>query len=367
MKIAVIGANGFIGTRLVEMFHLGARHEVVPVVRRASSLALPARFGIECRIGDALDADSLATALAGCDAVVHAALGDPRQIVAMPAILCTAAVRAGVPRVIYLSSAAVHGQAPASGTTEATPLQCNHSIIYNNAKVRAEAAFLHGCAQSGLHGFALRPGVVFGPRSRWIADAAASLRLKRAAWLHDGRGICNSLYVDNLVEAIHLAAIAQAPGDAFLIGDAETVTWRDFLGPIARHLGLDEAAFASLPVPSFRPERESPLAGFTLSRTYGQLGPRIPARAKRLVKAVLHAWSPPPPAAGAWTVYPAAPRPQLTHELALLQQCTWKLPHDRAARQLGYQPTVPFAEGLRRSLAWLDFAEGRACAPSITS
>lgn len=360
MKIAIIGANGFIGTRLVELFHLGARHTVVPVVRRASGLALPARFALNWRLGDALDVASLSTALAGCDAVVHAALGDPRQIAAMPAVLCAAAAAAGVPRVIYLSSATVHGQAPAPGTDEGTPLHCRHSLLYNNAKVCAERAFFRGCARHRLAGFALRPGVVFGPRSRWIANAAADLRAGTGAWLNDGRGICNSIYVDNLVEAVHLAALAPGrAGEALLVGDAETVTWRDFLGPIARHLGFDESAFTNLHVPAFPAERESLVASLTLSPLYARLGPRIPDRTKRLVKAVLRAWPSPPPAPDAWTLPHPAPLPCLTHELALLQQCTWKFPHTRAAARLGYRPTVTFSEGLRRSLAWLDFAEGR--------
>jgi nucleoside-diphosphate-sugar epimerase len=359
MKVAVIGANGFIGSRVTEMFHLGARHEVVPVVRRASGLARPARFAVDWRIGDALDVTALAAALAGCEAVVHAALGDPRQIEAMPAVLCAAAAAARVPRVVYLSSATVHGQAPATGTTEATPLHCHHALLYNNAKVRAERAFFRACARHRLTGFALRPGVVFGPRSRWVADASSAIRAGRGAWINGGHGICNSVYVDNLVEAVHLALVAPGGGEAFLIGDEETVTWRDFLGPIARHAGLDDSAFRDLPVPRFRPERESRLTALTLSPAYGRLGPLVPARAKRLVKAWLRAWPTPPPAPDPWTLHPVPPRPALTHELALLQQCTWKFPHDRAAARLGYRPTVTFAEGLRRSLAWLDFAEGR--------
>lgn len=361
MKVAVVGANGFIGSRLVEMFHLGARHEVVPVVRRASGLARSARFALDWRIGDALDLAALTAALAGCDAVVHAALGDPRQIEAMPAVLCAAAAAAPVPRVVYLSSATVHGQAPVPGTDEATPLHCHHSLIYNNAKVRAERAFFRDCARHGLAGFALRPGVVFGPRSRWTADAAAALRAGSAAWLNGGRGICNSTYVDNLGEAVHLALLAPgADSGAFLIGDAETVTWRDFLGPIARHLGLDESAFADLPAPTFPPEREDKLAALTLSPLYARVGSRVPARAKRLVKAVLRAWPAPAPPPDSWTLHRSVPPPRLSHEMALLLQCAWKFPHARATERLGYQPVVAFAEGLQRSLAWLDFAEGRA-------
>ena len=182
MKIAIIGANGFIGSRLVEVFHLGGQHEVVAVVRQPCSLALPARFALDWRLGDALDAASLANALKGCDAVVHAALGDPAQIELMSAVLCAAAATAGVNRVVYLSSASVHGQNIAPGTTEASPLKTNFPLEYNNAKVRAENSFFAGLRKHRLSGYALRPGVVYGPRSRWITDLVNELRTGRA-WL----------------------------------------------------------------------------------------------------------------------------------------------------------------------------------------
>jgi nucleoside-diphosphate-sugar epimerase len=44
--------------------------------------------------------------------------------------------------------------------------------------------------------------------------------------------------------------------------------------------------------------------------------------------------------------------------LAAMQQCEWKLPFERAAKQLGYRPTVTFEEGLRRTCAWWRFAQG---------
>jgi nucleoside-diphosphate-sugar epimerase len=81
----------------------------------------------------------------------------------------------------------------------------------------------------------------------------------------------------------------------------------------------------------------------------------VPDRAKRLAKALAAAW-PAPRKPNAWTLRKVSNRPRLTAELALLQQCQWKLPNAKAARILGYTPPVSFREGLRRSLAWLDFA-----------
>lgn len=359
MKIAVIGAGGFIGSRIVEHLHLGTRHAVVPIVRAPSRLALPARFALPWQIGDALDSDSLTRALTGCDAVVHAALGDPRQIEAMPAILTQAAARAGVPRVVYLSTASVHGQAPDPGTHEDTPLHTRHALDYNNAKVRAERAFFLAAHRHELAAFALRPGVVYGPRSRWIADAAADLRFGRAWLFREGDGICNGIYVDNLVSAVAAALVAPAEaGGAYLVGDQETVTWREFYEAIRSGLALDPTVLHRVDQPPVFPRS----AAVQITRLVGHPGvqrllPLVPGRLKQVAKRlVAAAQAPARPAA--WQL-PEVPGPRITEELALLQQCRWKLPHERATERLGYQPPVPFAEAVRRSLSWLAFAEGR--------
>ena len=367
MKIAIIGAGGFIGNRLVEQFHLQGSHTVVPVVRRPARLALPARFAVEWRIGDALDETSLAGALAGCDAVVHAALGDPRQIEAMPAVLVAAAVRAGVPRVVYLSSASVHGQAPAPGTTESSALQTGHALDYNNAKVRAEQAFFREISRHHLAGFALRPGIVYGPRSRWIADAAADLRTGRAWLLRDGSGIFNGIYVDNLGTAVAatLSAPAAAAG-AYLVGDEGTVTWRDFYGEIAAFLDLPAEWARSLDqLPSFRRSTGARVRRIVARPEVQRLLPLLPGRLKQTTKQWLAAVDAPRPV-DSWRL-PAGPAPRITEELALLQQCRWKFPHDRAAARLGYRPRVGFVDALHRSLAWLAFAEGRTSSLCPTS
>jgi hypothetical protein len=46
----------------------------------------------------------------------------------------------------------------------------------------------------------------------------------------------------------------------------------------------------------------------------------------------------------------------VTEERALLHRCRYKLPWHKAETILGYAPEVSFAEGCRRSVAWLAFA-----------
>ncbi len=47
--------------------------------------------------------------------------------------------------------------------------------------------------------------------------------------------------------------------------------------------------------------------------------------------------------------------PVVSLEMALLQSCAYKLPHDKARELLGYQPLYSFSEGMQRSIGWLSF------------
>jgi nucleoside-diphosphate-sugar epimerase len=358
MKVAIIGASGFIGTRLVERYHLGGGPAIAAVVRRPSSLALPARFAVETHIADALDVDAMARAISGCTVVIHTAIGDPAQIERMPAALCMAASAAGVRRIIYLSSASVHGQNPAPGTDESTPLNSSQPMEYNTAKIRAEQSFFSECQRRSIIGFALRPGVVYGPRSRWIADLAAELNEGRA-WLYEGgRGICNCVYVDNVVAAITccLHATDDAAG-AYLIGDEENVTWEQFYRTAALKLDAPWGGVHQVTrLPEFKRSWQD-RAGKAAAHPFVQrLLPLVPNGLKTSAKAVIAAASP-APRVESWTI-PASAGPKITEEMALLQQCTWKFPITKAAQQLDYQPVVTFAEGMERSFAWWRFAQG---------
>ncbi len=69
MKIALIGATGFVGSAVLSEF-LARSHRVTVLVRRSSSLA--ARDGVSPVEADAYDAESVAASARGHDAVVSA-------------------------------------------------------------------------------------------------------------------------------------------------------------------------------------------------------------------------------------------------------------------------------------------------------
>ncbi len=343
-RVAVIGASGFVGNRIVEMLHLRG-DQVVPIVRRASGLALASRFGITGRVADASDQTALTAALEGCDAAVVCLAGDTATIVDSVEPIYRAADAAGVRRLVHLSSASVHGQAPLPGTDERSPLSDRQRIAYNNAKVRAEWR-LQECRRRGsTETVVLRPSIVHGPRSQWTGGFADTVLDGTAALVDGGHGICNAIYVDNLVDAVLLAAtVPGVDGETFLVGDPEEVTWRDLARPICTALGVD---LDDLPAPPAS-------AAVAPSRQLSELRPvhwvrgRLPSWLRAALRAARDERRGSPGA--------DARHVEVALEQALLHTCRWRLPSERAYAALGWRPAVPFEEACRRSVAWLRFA-----------
>jgi 2-alkyl-3-oxoalkanoate reductase len=354
MKIAIIGASGFVGLRLVERFHLEGKAEVVPIAHAYRSLAVLARFALSWRVADATEPASLAKALEGCDAVVHAALGDASQIITMAEALYPAAQRAGIKRIVSLSSAAVHSLTPAVGTDENTPPLTKQKSEYNAAKAAAEVILNRARQGGSVELVQLRPSIIHGPRSRLVADIAGQLLGGSAYLVGAGNGICNAIAVDNLIDAIWLALTTpEADRQTFLVNDAETVTWRDFYSAIAAHVGVEMKSVHSITPPEFADSASEKLARIAAKKSAMAVLPMIPRRVKRLAKAAASAWPEPNRPDGWRLAGPAMPAP--TEEMCLLQSCQWRFPTAKAERVLGYAPRFTFAEAMRRTGAWLEF------------
>jgi 2-alkyl-3-oxoalkanoate reductase len=322
-RIAILGAGGFIGSRATELLEQ-AEYEVVPVTRRGMRKA--------GKLADAFDQAAMSAAFASCDTVVSAISGDTHVIVDTIDPLYAAAEAAGVRRIVYLSSAVVHGHAPLPGTDERSELSLDQPLEYNRAKVLAERRLQERRSRGKVEVVILRPGIVYGPRSQWTRRLAEQLRARHGTLPDGGVGICNAIFVDNLVHAIDRAiSVAEADGEAFLLNDRETISWRDMIVPIAAAMGVD---IDLLPTPS---------SASILKRraSEGHNRTQWPSlRIRRLARKIIGRPAPHLP-------------PDFEREMALLHSCRVRLPTAKAERVLGFSPPIPFAEGCRRSIEWL--------------
>ena len=159
------------------------------------------------------------------------------------------------------------------------------------------------------------------------------------------------------MHAIYLAAMApKVDGNAFLIGDKETVTWLDFYRPLMDSLGIDPRWIPILPFPEKVRFWRDPYSYVRSSEMLSQALLSLPPPVRNGLRSLNFLWRQRVSVDKTeWiTTPPANVVPSL--ERALLHRCQYKFPWTKAAALLGYAPEISFEEGCRRSIAWLEFA-----------
>jgi nucleoside-diphosphate-sugar epimerase len=326
---------------------------VRPIVRSSASIDRLTQKNLDCRIAGAFDQSALEAAFKGCDVIIHSILGSPGLIRGSVAPAYKAAQKAGVRRIIYLSSMIVHCSAPAPGTTEASPLVENQPFPAHSAKIDAERKLMKLRQKGSVEVVIFRPGIVFGPRSRWVVDLANQLSQGTAYFINEGKGICNSVYIDNLIHAIRLAmTVPEADGEAFFVGDREQVTWFDFYRPFAEAFGVDPAQIPQLVAPEFSHSwKQQVMGSFWNSQFVQKVLATVSDDLKQKIRSAIPKQN--KPSVETFQKVEAKPQPVVTEMMAELQQSQYKLPFGKAEKIFGYEPIVSFDEGCRRSIEWL--------------
>ncbi len=316
--VLVTGASGFIGGALTRAL-LAQGTPVRALVRSAARGGEIAAHGAELVIGDLTDPAALERAAAGCATVFHvgAALGGPASVqyainVSGTARLVEAAHTAGVRRLVHVSSIAAYGYNVPGQVTEDTPLRPALEF-YGQSKAIGEQQVLRRAAELGLEAVAIRPGMVYGPRSGfWTVQLFRLVRRPPALIPASGDATCPLIYIDDVVSL--LLAAAQHPnaaGEAFNAVSDEPVTWPELFGAYAAMAGHQ----VLLPIP-LAVLRGAGAAAGPLLRLLGNPYP---------VREMLNG--------------------------LLARRCTYSM--DKAARLLGWRPRVRLAEGMAGCARWL--------------
>jgi nucleoside-diphosphate-sugar epimerase len=144
-----------------------------------------------------------------------------------------------------MSSAAVYGiQANEDHTTEEARLRKTGNP-YSDAKIEAEK-IVRKETEKGLSSVILRPRIIWGPYSSWVQYFYHQVANNTFCLVDNGEGACNTIYIDNLVDAILLSMENdQAVGKVFFVTDDEKISWREFYGRWASFLG-QEVRFLSV-------------------------------------------------------------------------------------------------------------------------
>lgn len=326
MKALVTGGGGFLGGAIVRL--LVERGNTVRSFSRGEYPELET-LGVEQVQGDLADREQVMAAALGCDIIFHVAAkagiwGDyahyHRANVVGTENVIAACQSLDIGRLVYTSSpSVVFDGCDVEGGDESLPYPAHFEASYPKSKAIAEQLIL-AANGSSLATVSLRPHLIWGPGDnhlvpRIIAKAKAG-KLRRI-----GTNPClvDTVYVDNAAQAHLLAADRLAPaspvaGKAYFITNDEPIPLWEMVNHILAAAGLPPVT-RSVP-------------------------PGVAYAAGALCEHI-------------WKLLPLENEPPMTRFVARELSTSHWFNISAARRDLGYNPTITVAEGLKHLKSWL--------------
>jgi nucleoside-diphosphate-sugar epimerase len=365
----ITGATGFIGGHLLERLHSRGEGTVRIAARSPASCANVARYPVQIVPLDLERRDCVEAAVSGTRIVFHLAYGRDGRNASQVTVRGTqnvvdAAIAAGADAVVVLSTMYVFGFPDQMGTVDE---DCAYRPYgeYGRNKARMERWCLQRAETSGrTRIIVLNPTCVFGPRGGAYTTLPVMLaRQRQFCWVDGGWGLCNYTYVENLVDAIILAAETLcASGKRFIISDG-TISWREFLEPFLAPLRLEIPSYSRAELDSMRAEPAFTVADAVRAISGSPEIRRVLKRSKlvRSLHAAISASRPrwfmsgaeaptpfvnslAPPKAG------ESPPPWLGD---LYPENRVRFSPERAQLILGWRPKIPLQPARESTLSWL--------------
>jgi len=316
MTILITGATGFIGSHLTS--RLLAQNKPIRALALPSD-TIPIDWGNKVEIirGDVRNRADVEKAIRGASLVFHLAAvtldTGPQELHQQVTLEGTRhimeAAAAHKAKVILTSSITVYGVKIQTDVLEEDLEWGAPAGFYSTHKQKQEKLAREIAAKQNVELVVLRPGNVYGPRSgQWVVAALAELKRGTPTLIGGGKGDCGFVQVDNLIDAMLLAAEnPKAIGRAYNIGDGFGLTWKQYFTDLAR--------IGSAPAPKVVPL----WAGKLLANTIEPI----------------------------WYGLKLKGRPPLTYEAYNLVASNAQFPIARAQTELGYQPRVKYEDAMK--------------------
>jgi dihydroflavonol-4-reductase len=252
VRAFLTGATGFIGGRLAAKLRERG-DEVVALVRSPEKAQALRESGCELVAGDLSDRERLQQSMSGCDGVFHVAaiykVGLPasqreeliRANVDGTANALDAAIAAGVPRIIHVSTGNVFGDTHGQVVDESYQRDLSEGFMsaYDESKYRAHELALERIAQ-GAPIIIVQPGGVYGPGDHSeLGNAINKTRTGRLPMIPFADMRMSFVYVDDVAEGIIAAFEKGRIGESYILA-GERATMRDLVQTTARLAGRRE-------------------------------------------------------------------------------------------------------------------------------
>ncbi len=238
-RIFLTGGTGFVGSRFIDLYQ--EKLDMTALTRGVPFSGKKVRSAT----GDLLDFNSVASAIKGCDAVLHIGGATPNRAyeagnfdatTAGTRNLIAAAHAHGIKRFIFVSSLCV--LFPKKGP-------------YARSKIEAEEAII----RAGLEWTILRPDTIVGPGAK---DLGRTLRIWRKARyipiIGDGAYTSQPIHVDDVCAALFAAIETPASASqAISIAGKDRVSFNEFARRFCRAIGNEQCRVVPIPKPVVYP------------------------------------------------------------------------------------------------------------------
>jgi len=187
LRVLVTGATGFVGFHTAKVLH-EAGHEVRLLVRSPDKMRrVLGPFGLDTLAhvqGDIAEEKSVARALEGCDAVVHAAAMvnvHAKDAIATihtnrrgTELVIGGAVDRGISRIVQVSSSTALFNPGVETVDENSPLG-TQAVGYGRSKIESDL-YVRGLQARGANVYTTYPGSIMGPDDPGLSEAMVGLR-----------------------------------------------------------------------------------------------------------------------------------------------------------------------------------------------